>query len=150
METGWCPATDKVANSFFDVATNSETDIVFTIVNRTTNDAIGTCGLYQIFWPGRRAEFRIFIGDTSYHNKGFGTQAGHLLLQYGFLKSNMEVIHLGVNASNLGAVNSYKKLGFVQEGIRRKYVYAWGEYHDAIMMSILREEYLSAKGNLLK
>ena len=42
------------------------------------------------------------------------------------LKSNMEVIHLGVNASNLGAVNSYKKLGFVQEGIRRKYVYAWG------------------------
>ena len=59
METGWCPATDKVANSFFDVATNSETDIVFTIVNRTTNDAIGTCGLYQIF--GRAGEQNLYL-----------------------------------------------------------------------------------------
>ena len=149
METGWRPATNKVANDFFDGATNSDTDLVFTIVNRKTDDAIGTCGLYQIFWPGRRAEFRIFIGENSYHNKGLGTQAGNLLLQYGFLKANMEVIHLGVNASNLGALNSYKKLGFVQEGVRRRYVYSWGEYHDAIMMSILREEYLSANSNLL-
>ena len=29
----------------------------------------------------------------------------------------MEVIHLGVNASNLGAINSYEKLGFVREGV---------------------------------
>ena len=49
MESGWCPATNKVANDFFDVATNSHTDIVFTIVNKNTGEAIGTCGLYQIF-----------------------------------------------------------------------------------------------------
>ena len=140
------PGDRQLASEFFDIATNSEADIVFTIVNKKTDDAIGTCGLYQIFWFTGEQNF-VFLLEKTYFIIRASALTGDLLLQYGFLKANMEVIHLGVNASNLGAISSYEKLGFVREGVKVN-VYSWGEYHDAVMMSILREEYLSLNDKL--
>ena len=71
METGWRPATNKIANDFFDGATNSDTDIVFTIVNRKTDDAIGTCGLYQIFGRGAEQNFVSLSGKNHITIKGW-------------------------------------------------------------------------------
>jgi len=42
---------------------------------------------------------------------------------------------------NTKALNLYKKLGFVQEGIQRKRLLKNGVFYDYIMMSILRSEY---------
>lgn len=143
MESGWCPATDKILEDFFVSATTNPKNIVFVIVHRETGTVIGTCGLYEIFWPGRRAEFRIMMGEPSFFNLGYGTQATLSLLDYGFRKANMEVIHLGVNVKNIGAIKSYEKAGFVREGVRRNFVYSQGEYCDALVMSILRSEFHS-------
>jgi RimJ/RimL family protein N-acetyltransferase len=42
---------------------------------------------------------------------------------------------------NVKALNLYKKLGFVQEGVQRKRLLKNGVFYDYIMMSILRSEY---------
>ena len=34
------------------------------------------------------------------------------------------------------------KLGFVQEGVRRKNLYLWGKYEDEIEYGLLRDEYV--------
>lgn len=143
METGARPATEPMLESFYKTATENPNLVVFVVEEAKTGRPIGTSGLYEIFWPGRRAEFRILIGDPSAFDKGYGTEATRMTVEYGFLRLNMEVIHLGVNASNARAVRAYEKAGFVQEGLRRKFVYARGAYHDAVVMSILREEYLA-------
>ena len=59
-----CPATNKVANDFFDVATNSHTDIVFTIVNKKILARLSAHAGFIKFLPGRRAEFRILLEKT--------------------------------------------------------------------------------------
>ena len=145
METGTRPTTDPMLEAFYQTATDNPNAVVFVVEETKTGRPIGLSGLYEIFWPGRRAEFRILIGEPGAFDKGYGTEATRMTVDYGFVRLNMEVIHLGVNAANARAVRAYEKAGFVQEGLRRKFVYARGAYNDAVVMSILREDYL-AKG----
>ena len=146
MEAGSRPTTEVALESLFRLATDNQNAVVFVVVDRATQAPIGTSGLYEIFWPGRRAEFRILIGEPSLFDKGYGTEATRLTVDYAFIRLNMEVVHLGVNADNIRAVRAYEKAGFVREGLRRKFVYARGSYHDAVVMSIVRDEYLKARG----
>lgn len=144
MESGWRPATEEILEDYYQTAAEKQNAVAFIIVERESGHPIGTCGLYEIFWPGRRAELRVLIGEPSMFDKGYGTEATQLTVEYGFERLNMEVIHLGVNASNARAVKSYEKAGFVSEGLRRKFVFSRGTYHDAVVMSILRDEYLKS------
>jgi len=149
METGWRPARDLDLDSVWSVSAEQEDNIVFTILDSESGKAIGTCGLYLLQWICRRAEFRIFIGEDKYHGAGRGTEATELILAYAFDHLNLETVYLGVNKENKQAIRSYEKAGFVSEGIRRQLVYRNGRYYDVLMMSILRKEYSTLKGNAL-
>ncbi|MGV9141846.1 MAG: GNAT family N-acetyltransferase, partial [Promethearchaeota archaeon] len=72
---------------------------------------------------------------------GFGTEASKLLVDYGFNTLNLHRIELDVFEFNKRAIKAYKKVGFIEEGRKRKSHFENGAYHDRIMMSILREEW---------
>jgi RimJ/RimL family protein N-acetyltransferase len=46
-----------------------------------------------------------------------------------------------VFAFNPRAIHVYKKLGFKREGVRREVLFWDGEYHDVIVMGLLRREF---------
>jgi diamine N-acetyltransferase len=102
---------------------------------------IGNVGLQQIEWTNRAAEFGIFIGDKSFWNNGYGTEATRLTLKHGFETLNLNRIYLHVYETNPGAIRAYEKAGFVHEGKLRQSVYRNGCYIDALLMSILRSEW---------
>ena len=141
MEMGSRPTTEYILEQTYKEATESNENIVMTIVDKESNKAIGTTGLYIINWPGRRAQFRIMIGEPDYFNKGYGTEATKLVVDYGFNRLNMETIYLGANEDNKAAIKSYEKSGFVHEGIQRNFIYNNGKYYNAVMMSIIRSDF---------
>ncbi|WP_341913863.1 GNAT family protein [Ferrovibrio terrae] len=145
METGWRPAHETELEAIFKTSTEAPDHAIFTIIDKASNKAIGVAGLYLIHWICRRAEFRILIGDSAALGRGYGSEACDRIIAYGFEHLNLELIYLGVNCANIRAVRSYEKSGFVTEGIRRKLIYRNGQYYDAQMMSILREEYEARK-----
>jgi diamine N-acetyltransferase len=53
----------------------------------------------------------------------------------------MNRLWLLVLENNEPAKNLYKKMGFVNEGVQRQAIFKEGQYHDYIMMSLLRGEY---------
>lgn len=142
MESGWRPVPDSELEAVYKESTEANDTAVFVIVDKASDTPIGVCGLYLIHWICRRGEFRILIGEDAFRGKGLGSEAARLTVAYGFDKLNLETIYLGVNAENKSAIGSYEKAGFVREGIRRRLIYRNGRYYDALMMSILRDEYL--------
>jgi RimJ/RimL family protein N-acetyltransferase len=147
LEMGWRPTSGAILDETFEALTNAADTSAFVMVEKTSGRAVGTCGLYQIQWVARRAQFNILIGEPDAWNKGLGTEALELLLDYGFERLNLNSIFLGVNAENKGAVRSYEKAGFVHEGCRRQFIYRNGRYYDSLMMSVLQSEYRAAKAD---
>ncbi|MGV7223418.1 MAG: GNAT family N-acetyltransferase [Nitrospinales bacterium] len=102
---------------------------------------IGYCGLSGISETNKCAEFFILIGDDEYWNQGIGTKAGTLVLKYGFMNLNLNRIGLTVSECNIGAIRSYQKIGFVQEGVIRKTCFRGGKFHDKVIMGVLNDEW---------
>ena len=118
-----------------------EDEYVFFIVRVEDDKLIGTVGLHNVNYTNRCATLGIFIGDKSGRNKGYGTEAIRLILEYGFKYLNLNNIKLDVLEFNERAQACYKKCGFKEYGRRRKSEFLYGKYYDRIEMDILAEEF---------
>ena len=103
---------------------------------------IGYCGLANISKTNSCAEFFILIGNKSNWNKGFGAEAGIDVLKDAFMTMGLNRVWLTVFDHNIKAIKSYKKIGYVDEGRMRQACFRDGKYHDKVVMSILRTEWL--------
>jgi RimJ/RimL family protein N-acetyltransferase len=113
----------------------------YSIIDNETNELIGNCGFVDIDNVNQTAEVGIFIGNKNYWNKGYGTEALSLLMDYGFKSLNLHNILIRVYDYNKRAKKSYEKTGFKQIGIRRESLYRNLEKHDIIYMDILPNEF---------
>lgn len=150
--THWLNNMDLISNlSLANSVINTEaekgflTDLAkghnYGIVDLETDKLIGTCGFVNIDKDNRNAEIGIFIGDEASRNKGFGTEAMELLMDYGFNYLNLHNIFLQVYAFNENAVACYRKIGFKEIGKRRQTLYRNRKFHDVIYMDILPEDF---------
>jgi RimJ/RimL family protein N-acetyltransferase len=108
-----------------------------------TKDGIylGGIGLHNINWESGNAEVGIVIGKKEYWSKGYGTDAMMTLLNFAFNQMNLHRIYLRVFDFNPRGIRSYEKCGFKKEGVLRNDLYTSGEYHDTIIMGIMKEEF---------
>ncbi|MEJ6951695.1 GNAT family N-acetyltransferase [Natronospora cellulosivora (SeqCode)] len=113
----------------------------FSIVDKSNDELLGNCGLLNVNQINRNAEVGIFIGNKNYWNKGYGTEAMNLLLDYSFNLLNLNSIFLRVHAFNKRAINCYKKCGFKEIGVRREAYIFGGKKYDQIYMDILASEF---------
>lgn len=148
--TGVRPATIEGLSEIWEKEYNSPNDVVFAVCMKEDDKFIGTTGLYCINWIMRTAEFRVFLGEKSYWNRGIGTEATKLMVAYGFEKLNLNNVWLGVTTANKGGGRAYEKAGFIKEGILRQVQYRNFQYYDAVRMSILRHEYEKIRENYMK
>ena len=102
---------------------------------------IGCISLQNIDHLNRNAFIGIFIGEEEHRNKGYGTEAFRLILNYRFKTMNLNNIMLSVNADNYAGIACYKKVGFREAGRRREWVFKGGKYLDKIYMDILAREF---------
>ncbi len=134
------PANVELLEEQWEKDQHNHNEITFAVC--TKDDVfIGTTGLYSINWTARSAEFRIFLGEKAYWNRGIGTECTKLMVVYGFDRLNLNRIWLGVNAENKGGVRAYEKSGFVREGVLRQEQYRNFRYYDVVRMGILRSDY---------
>jgi len=73
--------------------------------------------------------------------RGYGQDAIRTLLGFAFGEMNLNRVSLHVLTDHTRAINTYRECGFVEEGRLREAVYAEGQYHDLLVMSILRQEF---------
>lgn len=105
---------------------------------KNDNTLIGTCALSEVDLIDGVATLGIFIGEKDNRNKGYGSEAINLLVDYGFKHLNLRNIMLKVYEFNKGAIKCYEKCGFETIGIRTKSHYFDGKYYDEIFMQKIR------------
>ena len=113
----------------------------YSIIDLETGELIGNCGFLDIDHINQTSEAGIFIGNEKFRNKGYGTEAFSLLIDYGFKALNFHNIMLKVYEYNKGAIKCYEKIGFKQIGKRREALHRNLEKHNIIFMDIVPGEF---------
>jgi RimJ/RimL family protein N-acetyltransferase len=115
--------------------------ILFTVYEKQSAAPIGITSLMAVDHVNRHAEFGIMIGEKEFQNRGYGTEATVLTIDFGFNILNLESIYLRVHEFNSRAIRTYEKVGFQICGRRRKSYYVGGKYYDDVYMDIIKSEF---------
>ena len=113
----------------------------YSIVDIKTNELLGNCGFPNIDNLNQTGEVGIFIGNKNFWNKGYGTEALILLVDFGFRVLNLHNISLRVVSFNPRAIKVYEKIGFRIIGKMRESILKDMERYDMIYMDILYNEF---------
>jgi RimJ/RimL family protein N-acetyltransferase len=91
------------------------------------------------------AELSIIVGHPEDRHHGYGVEAIATLLDYAFGERGLNRVGLSVFEFNEDAISAYAKLGFREEGRLRRALRRDDAFHDAILMSVLKDEWESAR-----
>jgi len=122
------------------ILASGDTAAHFTILTKS-GKPIGNMALIEISYLHRNAQLGIMIGEKSYWNKGFGTDAISTLLGFAFKSLGLNKVELRLNVDNRRALTCYKRCGFKIEGKKREQTFYKGKYCDELIMSVLRSDW---------
>ena len=100
--------TPEIEMTWIKNVINREEQKRFAICISDTGEYIGNVQLINI--NNKKAEFHIFIGETSFWGKGIGKKATKLMIDHGFEVLGLEEIYLTVNKSNNKAMRFFCSL----------------------------------------
>ena len=133
----------SATQDWYDRISRDQSSFSYAIVEKETDRFIGTCALMRLDPKNHHSECAIVIGEKDAWGRGYGKEALGLLLRYGFEELNLHRIYLRVFSFNERAIRLYLRLGFVEEGRQREALYRFGQWHDVIMMGLLRREFMA-------
>lgn len=110
------------------------------VVDRATGRCVGEAVLNEWNDNAASVNLRILIGRAG-QGRGLGSEAVALTVRYGFEVLGLHRIELEVYAFNPRARRVYEKAGFVREGTRRQVFRFDGQWVDAEVMALLREDW---------
>ncbi|EGK09180.1 GNAT family N-acetyltransferase [Kroppenstedtia eburnea] len=83
------------------------------------------------------------VGDQKLWDSGCGAEATFLVMDHLFQFKNAHRVQFITGLFNKRTMSMLMKHHVVMEGILRDYNFVDGEYHDAVIWSVLRDEYYS-------
>ena len=134
---GRFPNNENKMESYLQFTQTTSNALILAIIDKKTDKHVGNISLQNISWIDRSAEFAILLGDKSIWGKGYGYEAGKLLITHGFQKLNLHRIYCGTSSQNIGMQNLAIKLNMQKEGERKEAIYKNGNYFDILEYGVL-------------
>ena len=83
---------------------------------------------------------------SSHRKKGYAEDAVRILLRYCFHERRFQKCNSACTEGNEASIALHKKLGFVEEGRRRRQYYLDGRFYDDLLFGLTREEFDASIG----
>ena len=118
-----------------------DSDKIWFLILKKDGTKIGFLGMgvVGIYWEIG------YVLIPSERRRGYCTEAVQLAVDYLFMAKNIVRIQAGTDPENTPSQKVLEKAGFHREGTIRKGIFAWGNWKDLYLYSILREEWKEPK-----
>lgn len=134
------PHSEQRTRKFVEMTSSSDWK-GFVIAKADTQEYIGQIDFVNLDLKNGWGELGIVIGSEDNQGKGYGTEALQLFCAFAFNELRLNRLELVCWAFNSRARRVYERVGFVQEGVRRKKRFRDGVFHDEICYGLLKEEW---------
>jgi RimJ/RimL family protein N-acetyltransferase len=129
--------TQEQIRGWLDTVSAADGRADWAVVLRDTGQYLGEVVLNDLDRDNASMGYRIGLSGPGALGQGYGTEAGRAVIDHAFEVIGLHRVALEVYTFNPRAVQSYRKIGFVEEGRMRDALHWDGEWVDALMMSIL-------------
>ena len=136
---GIFPVSKYNREEWLEEQEREEKEVNFAIETKENNDFVGIIGLHQINWLSRTAISKVVIGNREEWGKHYATDAGKLLVNYGFRHLNLHKIYTYIIAENKGSLKAAKNAGYTEEAILKDHVFKNGSYRNVAVYSIFQQ-----------
>jgi len=100
----------------------------------------GTVGFTCVNERHRIAEIGRFALEPRFRGRGLGDEAARIFQRLLLVGLGFHRIELQIYAFNGRAIAHAERSGFVREGVRRKAYFRDGEWQDAVLFALVRED----------
>ncbi|WP_456271292.1 GNAT family N-acetyltransferase [Bacillus sp. AK031] len=121
----------------------AEKEIPWAIVDKATEEVIGMLRLHKLNYWHKKAEMGVVIRKDHQH-KGVMKEILPRVLSYCFLDLGLNRVVGDIFAENIGSRKLLLSHGFKEEGILRQTDFDGERYHDTVVFSLLKNEYLES------
>jgi len=119
--------------------------IAFAVCLRDDDRCIGMVGIDAIDYVNRTGETFTDLGPAEVRNRGYGTEAKHLLLEYAFDRLQLHALHSVVMEPNTRSAAALMKQGYHAVGRLKSADVKDRRYHDALFFDVMRDEWIAAR-----
>ncbi|MFA6003053.1 MAG: GNAT family protein [Elusimicrobiota bacterium] len=141
LESRFFPHTLETLRDYVSKKMGDESSVFLAIVLKKGHRHIGNIKIGPINTAHRIADIGILLGEKDCWGKGYATEAVRLLVGYAFDTLNLHKVTAGCYAPNKGSIKAFKKVGFVEEGLRKQHCYCGGEYVDDVLLGLCRTDW---------
>ncbi len=118
----------------------NDTEYPFVIVERASGTLLGTTGLNALDRQNRWANLGYWL-RTPATGRGAATRAATLTAGFGFNELGLDRIEILVATGNARSQRVAQRVGAVREGVLRRRLRVGETSHDAVVFSLVRDEW---------
>jgi RimJ/RimL family protein N-acetyltransferase len=124
------------------IRTPEDADMDWHAITDLTGRIVGETGFLRMWPHWQCTDMSMIIPNPDNQGKGYGIEAGRMMLDRAFQHYQLNRMSVGVVGLNTQALRYWERLGFRQEGIQEQGYLHDGVFSDFIMMRILNNEYM--------
>lgn len=141
LVAGWAfPISEYAQKKWLENHYGDQTNFRF-VIETEEDGPVGIATLMDIDWKNRKADHGMKLANRKHRSKGIGTDTVMAIMRYAFDELGLNRLEGSWFADNVASRGMYMKCGWVEEGIRREYIYKGGKYRDLVLTGILASEY---------
>ena len=141
LVVGWAfPVSQFSQEKWFETNYGDQKNFRF-VIETEEDGPVGIATLTDIDWKNRNATHGIKLANKERRTKGIGTDTVMAIMRYAFDELGLHRLDSSWFDTNTASKALYKKCGWVEEGIRREYIYKRGQYRDLTIVGILAADY---------
>lgn len=104
-----------------------------------SSEAIGLIDLFDFDPQHSRAGIGILIQNSSERNKGIGSEALQLLIEYAFSQLQLHQLYANIGTDNEASLQLFTKFGFQKIGIKKQWNKVNNVYKDEALFQLINE-----------
>ncbi|RIA10035.1 diamine N-acetyltransferase [Flavobacteriaceae bacterium MAR_2010_72] len=104
------------------------------VIAAKSNKALGLIDIFDFDFLNRRAGVGILIKDSKNRQKGYGSEALHLLIAYCKTHLNLHQLYCNVSEDNQVSLKLFQKLGFKVVGLKKDWNHVKGAFKNEYLL----------------
>lgn len=138
----WFPSPHDEAKAWAERESKKgvESDKFLFQIERLDNELVGNINVHTVNRRCGTFMYGLAI-RPSQRRQGYASEAIGLVLRYYFHERRYQKVNAEVYGFNEPSIRLHERLGFVQEGRLHRMIYSGGQFHDALIYGMTREEF---------